>query len=198
MEQTMQARRRQSWFWAGEEPEWLVVATALVALLLGALLMLIVTTRTVPFEAEGIRFRYPAGWLQGQDEETFFRATEFGSPAALQAEVLAELTPEAPVSLEQLGAQRTFTLANTLGDFRVLSSQVTMVNGTPAIQLDYAYVDSGLRSAYQSGLPVVMQGRDIIVPMNGLAYVFSLTTDADEFARDERVLTRLVQSIRAR
>ena len=58
---TMRSRAR-GWFWGGEEPEWIVVALVVVALLGGAALMAGVRGQVTGVDVDGITLTYPSEW----------------------------------------------------------------------------------------------------------------------------------------
>lgn len=186
--------RRASWLFGGEEPEWLVVATALVALALGWVLMVAVTTRTSPARLDGVSWRYPAGWTTGQASEGEFSAGALGSRTRLAVGVLRELDPAAPVALEDLVAQRGFDQAQALAMYRTLSSERTTLGGKAATALHYAYVaDEGL---IPGALPTVVEGVEYLVPHGPRVYRLSLEAPADERAESEAIFARIVRSVR--
>ncbi|NLG27447.1 MAG: hypothetical protein GX557_06025, partial [Chloroflexi bacterium] len=103
--------RSNEWFWGGEEPEWLVILTLLIALTLGALLMGIVTTRMTAATVGGLSWRYPADWVRAEGDATQFSAGRLGSATRMNVRVLRELDPAAPVRLDDVVAQHGFDQA---------------------------------------------------------------------------------------
>lgn len=200
MQATMRSR---SWFWGGEEPEWLVVLTVIVAIVLGWALTSALAAQTHAFNAEGISLRYPADWqvstAEGPQDNLLRVGGYYGARTELSVRVLRKLDPAAPIMLEDAVTQRSFEAAQNLPMYRALSSKRAAVGGKPAIMVNYAYVHDPGASAYQDALPTVMIGRDYIVAHAGKVYLFSMEAQASDFdAHDKQYFQRIVNSIRLR
>ena len=112
----------------------------------------------------------------------------------MTVQVLHELDPAKPMSMDDLVAQRGFAQAQEVDMYRVLSSEPVEVGGKKAVAVTYAYVTDPAGSAYQSALPVVIEGVDYIVPHNGKAYLITLETNAKDFAAHGKVFDRILKS----
>lgn len=187
--------RPRTGFFGGEEPEWIVVALTLLALALGGVLMAAVTMRTSAATLDSLTLRYPTDWGQPEMGETAWEVAELGSATRLSATVLRELNPAAPVSLEELVAQRGFDQAGAHGMYRVLSTERTEVGGKSAVALRYAYVQDGLGMG-SAALPVVMEGVDYIVPHQTRVYLLSLETEAQALEKERPTWDRVLRSVR--
>ncbi len=190
------AMRPRNWFWSGEEPEWIVVATLAVALILGAVLMASVTGQATTTSVDGMSLSYPADWMQGSGEGVLLKVNELGSEASLTVQILRELDPANPVSMDDLVAQRGFDQTQRVKMYRVLSSEQAELGGKKAVAVTYAYVIDPAGSAYQSVLPMVIEGVDYIVPHNGKAYLITLETNAEDFAAHEKTFDRILKSVK--
>mgnify|MGYP005848177263 CR=1 FL=1 len=197
---TMRARSR-SWFWGGEEPEWIVVALVVVSLLAGAALMIAFRGQVMGLEVDGIALTYPADWSAvgmgaADDDRSLVRLGQMGGRASLAISVLRELDPANPVSMDALVAQRGFGRAQREAMYRVLSTTPAELNGKRGVAVSYAYVADPKATAYQSALPVVMEGVDYIVPHAGKAYVLTLEAPSASYAEYETAFRRIVASVR--
>jgi hypothetical protein len=197
---TMRSRGR-GWFWGGEEPEWIVVALVVVALLGGAALMAGVRGQVTGVDVDGITLTYPSEWSAAgaaavDGESPLVRVGELGGRASLTISVLRELDPANPVSMDALVAQRGFSRAGRDAMYRVLSTAAADLGGKRGVAVSYAYVIDPKATAYQSALPVVMEGVDYIVPHAGRAYVLTLEAPSASRAEYEAVFRRIVASVR--
>jgi len=193
--------RADRWFWGGEEPEWIVVALVLVALLGGGALMAGVRWQTMGVEVDGITLSYPAEWSaagaptsEGADALVSVGGME--SRTSLTLGVLRELDPANPVSMDALVAQRGFDRAQREAMYRVLSTAPVELGGKRGVGVSYAYVVDPQGTAYQSAVPVVMEGIDYIVPHAGKVYVLTLEAPAEGYAEQAGAFDRIVDSVR--
>lgn len=194
-------RRSRSWFWRDEEPEWTVVALVVLALLVGAILAFALRGQSRTVTAEAVTVSFPASWSSmasgaASAEGALISAGEMTGRAALSLTVLRELDPANPVSMDTLVAQRTFDRAQVETMYRVLSSASADVGGKRAVAVSFAYVAEPRTTAYQSALPVVMEGVDYILAHEGKVYVLTLEAPADEFESRSATFERIVQSVR--
>lgn len=193
--------RSRSWFWGGEEPEWIVVALVIVALLGGAVLLAVVRGETAGVEVDGITLLYPADWSSAgagvlEAENALVRVGEMGGRASLTLSVLRELDAANPVTMDALVAQRGFDRAQREAMYRVLSTAPADLGGKRGVAVAYAYVIDPQATAYQSAMPVVMEGVDYIVPHAGRVYVLTLEAPAEGYAERRAAFDRIIASVR--
>jgi hypothetical protein len=193
--------RSRGWFWGGEEPEWIIVALVIVALLGGAALMAGVRGQTAAVEVDGIVLSYPADWsaagvLTSDEENALVRVGEMAGRASLTLSVLRALDPANPVTMDALVAQRGFDRAQREAMYRVLSTTPVELGGKRGVAVAYAYVADPQATAYQSALPVVMEGVDYLVPHAGYVYVLTLEAPAERYAEYEAIFNRIIASVR--
>jgi len=198
---TTTTTRSRHWFWRDEEPEWPVVALVLLALLLGAVLAIAVRGQVRTVSADGITISYPATWssavaLPADADGALVNAGEMSGRATLSLRVLRQLDPAKPVSMDALIAQRSFDRAQAETMYRVLSSADAQVGGKDAVAVTYAYVNEPRTTAYQSSLPVVMEGVDYILVHNGKVYVLTMEAPAAEFESRSATFARIARSVR--
>jgi hypothetical protein len=191
----MAAKAQTKGFWGGEEPEWIVVATVVLALALGGVLMAVATTRATSASLGAMHWRYPAAWGQEEAAATAWSASGLGTATYGAVTVLRDLDPAAPVSLDDLVAQRGFDQAGAHALYRVLATERTKVGGRSAVALRYAYVRDNAAIGV-GALPVVVEGEDYIIPYQGRVYLLTLEAEADALAGQQPAFDRLVRSVR--
>ncbi len=192
--------RSQNWFWGGEEPEWLVVLTLVIALALGAALVYGLAAQTSALTLQGASVRYPADWHASTASESgALRAgPALGARAGVALQVLRDLDPAAPVTLDELAAQREFAAAQTLDAYRTLSSESKALDGKSGLLVRYADVQEAPGRRQQATLPAVIVGMAWIGTSNGKAYVISLEDEAAGFAANERRYLAILNGARLR
>jgi hypothetical protein len=187
--------RFSTWFWTGEEPEWIVVITVLVALTLGGVLVLVATGQTAVISVDNLTCKYPANWSLTQDKVLGnIGATDMSSDARISVRVFRKLDPTKPVTLDDLMTMRSFEQAQNLSLYRVLTTRKVAVDGNGSIVLSYAYINEPAKSAYQASLPQVMRGADYLVPYQGQVYLVSYEADASSW--QQTVADNIAKSIR--
>ena len=200
----MQATTRaRSWFWGGEEPEWIVVVTVLLAIGLGWALTAGLSSQTTNLSLDGLSLRYPSGWVRDDvaAAEEGYALGALGLEASqprVAVGILVELDPAAPVSLDELVAMRGFAQAANKELYRVLSSESAKVGNADGVAVSYGYVENSSGSPHLSDLPVVIEGVDCIVPHEGKVYVISLEAAATDFAKQQKAFDRILRSARFR
>ncbi|MEK7863238.1 MAG: hypothetical protein AAB295_08245 [Chloroflexota bacterium] len=166
----------------GEEPEWTVLATVAIALILGILVQNAVMGASRTVQVQGITLSYPANWGSARDAGTLFAARDrFGGAASASVSV-APVTETADVGTAT--SARTVALADRLVGFHTESTRRVTLGGRAAAQLEYAYVVAQTGSA-----PVLMRGIDTIASSGGKTYVLSFVAPAERF--DELTAARL-------
>jgi hypothetical protein len=187
--------RFYGWFWTGEEPEWIVVMTVLIALLLGSLLMLAATGETTDASIEKLSFKYPARWSAVDDKTAGMAGgQDLATNTSVTVAVFRKLDPAKPVLMDDLVTMRSFDQGQKLSLYRVLSTGVVQVVGKNATMLTFAYVTDPAKSAYQTTLPRVMRGVDYLIVHQGQVYLVSLEGEANLW--QPGLIDAIVQSVR--
>lgn len=180
---------------------YLTLAFCAVAIFIGFNLregILYSTNEYIDREA-GIRVNYPRNWLidtiDENDENFVFRAQDTsrdGFKTTVQIEVYPFADGMTPINvLHDLSLSRLQTLSN----YRVLSTGTTILpNEETATVRDYAFVYNE-PNPFQESLPVVVEGRDILVIRRGQAVLITFLADSRTYTEDlalfERFLTTL-------
>lgn len=176
----------------GEEPEWVVLLTVAVALALGSLMQMVVTSQTERATVGSMSVDYPARWAQVREEGAAFAATDllgrgaFGPRVVLWEVGRAELLPAGTVTgdepaLAELAGAWALRRGQTLPAYRPLGSQRTTVQAREALKISYAYVSDGTRAGAR-GVPKVMQAVDTLVLAGDRLLVLTFAAESGEFA----------------
>jgi len=177
--------------------DWALVITALIALLVGLVLRVVITTQTNTYAIPGgAAVVYPANWVADTTTgENLFSTSNPRSGSTFATHMSLLSAPLAANStLSDAAIQWTLDLTNERQHFRSISSEAVRVAGTDGVRITYAYVaDAGGSSLSQ--LPVVVQATDTLVLVNGQVYALRYEADAtvykDDLATYERALAAL-------
>lgn len=158
----------------GEEPEWTVLLTVAIALLLGILLQNSVMGAGRSASAGGMTLSYPATWTNAREAGTILAARDrFSGPAGARVSIAAVAET---ADIATATSARTVALADQLLGFHTESTRRVTLGGREAAQLEYAYV-----VAQADAAPVLMRGIDTIAASGGKTYVLSFVAPADRF-----------------
>jgi hypothetical protein len=175
---------------------WAVVLLTLVALAAGWLLKSSVENRSRSFMSGSTSAQAPAGWLVLNPEGnevlhiTDRTSAGFGTTYLIQVEAVP-----ADTQASQVASLITLERGNALTGYRVLNQQEVSVQGQPAIQIDYVYVESAdnLNNAI---LPAVVHGLDYIFIKTGQAGIVSYRADQSVFETDLGRFNRFLVSVK--
>ncbi|MCC6799542.1 MAG: hypothetical protein IT325_05475 [Anaerolineae bacterium] len=163
---------------------YLSLALAAAVLALGVTMRDAALNATMTLEdlEAGIRAQVPQGWLLDRSgREYVFRAAD---PDALPFKTLLQVSimpvgPDAtPASvLHQIEIDRPLRFPA----YRVISRRnVTLRDGSPAVRLTYAYVQSERNPALET-LPIVVEGVDLVVLRGAQAVIVSYREERGSF-----------------
>jgi hypothetical protein len=163
-----------------------VVILALGMLFLGLLMRNSALNARAAFvdQQSGIRVQIPANWLISSNQAEFVVQAE--DPGARPFKTLLR------VSLIPVGAEATprnvidtLTLqrAGRLSTYRILSITPSTIGDSPAIEMDYAYVQADT-NPFISVIPIVVRGRDVVVIEDGQAIIVTYREAETRFAEN--------------
>jgi len=163
---------------------FLALALAVAALALGITMRDSALNATVTLEdlEAGVRAQVPQGWLLDRSSsEYIFRAIDPDAlpfKTLLQVAVIAVGPDATPANvLHQIEIDRPLRFAA----YRVIARRnVTLRDGSPAIRLTYAYVQSERNPALES-LPLVVEGVDLVVLRGTQAVIVSYREERSKF-----------------
>jgi hypothetical protein len=170
---------------------------AVILMGLGVLMRDSATATTQPYQNEqsGIRARIPANWLLTTNEGDIVVQAE--DPQAIPFKTLLR------VSLVAVGGEATprnvvdsLTLgrAGRLSTYRVLSIEPLTLGEDEALQMDYAFVQAD-NNPFLSAVPLVVQGRDVVVIRGNQAIVITYLEERSRFAEHEILFDNFLDSL---
>ena len=166
----------------GEEPEWTVLLTVAIALVLGMIVQASVLGASRTTSVAGMSLSYPATWSSVRETGALFAARDlFGGPSSARVS-LAPVTETADIGTA--ASARTVALADQLLGFHTESTRRVTIGGRAATQIAYVYVVAQAGSA-----PALMRGIDTVTASAGKTYVLSFVAPADRI--DELTAARL-------
>ena len=190
-----------------EEPEWVVVAVVVVALLIGWMLKGLVESRTVTFSGPALSLNYPATWfreMNPDDGDVIFSATDlgFGSPYRSRVTVrtfealpqLARMDDETSSAAAAVTAW-TFQRSRDLDGYRVLGTESTELDGHRGVRINYAYVSNPIASPYRKALPVVVEAWDYLFPVGDQTIVITTAADGTQFEQESQRFATILSSV---
>jgi hypothetical protein len=132
--------------------------------------------------------RYPAGWITGQPEFLRFQAVNPASASMFDAQI--------DVFVRDLKAEETLDMARAswglqrgqeLVQYRELAADpVTVLKNQPALLTRYAYVADPARESGGNGLPVVVEGQDLLFFHGDQLIVITLAAAVHDWQAEQR------------
>jgi len=152
---------------------------------------------------DALRIAYPERWVQRSASETGpddagFRVVNLGSPSTYDSRIEVTSRPLSPdETLELARFERGLKLSGEVSGYRELeAAEMQVLNGLPAIVAVYGFVADPTRDAGATGLPVVVEGQDILFVQDGMLYMVSLHADAAEWEANARDFAIVTDSLR--
>ena len=189
-----------------EEPEWVVVAVVVGALLIGWMLKSLVESRTVTFSGPALSVNYPATWfreMNPDDGDVILGVTDLGFGSLYRSRLtvraiealpqLARVDDEASASATVTAW--TFRRSQDLDGYRVLSTGSTELDGHRGVRIDYAYVTDPIASPYRKGLPVVVEAVDYLFPVGDQTIVITTAADGAQFEQESQRFATILSSV---
>jgi hypothetical protein len=185
-----QLQRQDRWV------SWAVAGLFVIALLLGWAVKAAAEARAVSTEVDGVRLRYPAGWVRvSADPPVLLQVEDWVGPA--RATLIVQRRPLPPGDKPLAAIQQTLALerARTWTAYRVLDIiSSALIEGRPGMRATFAYVETNPNPFLQT-MPVVMHGEDDIVPVGNEAYIVTLTAPEEKFVSAQAHLRTLLLSL---
>jgi hypothetical protein len=161
-----------------DEPEWPVLVTVVLALVLGSILQIAVTSATSVVSNDGVSVAVPASWTTFDEEGALVAARDAsGGPTTARVVVtaLARTAATAEGGAKAAADQRSLQLADAVPSYRSIGARTLTVGGRAAAQLDYVML---ARDRDGVVLPVLMRARDTIVPSGDRFLVLTFATES--------------------
>jgi len=173
-----------------EEPEWVVLATVAVALLLGLALQHSVLGRLETATAGPVSLAYPATWNKSGERAALLSFADTAKGGLFAPTVAVRGVARADVlanegNLADVAAAWSLARGQRLEAYRVLSIRPTTVNGREAMDVEYAYLSSGQLGSLGGGggMPGLMHAVDTVVASGDKLYVLTFAAETSDYAR---------------
>jgi len=190
---------------AGEQwrNDLLMIATILFAIFLGWGIRnnTVGAVRSFGLGGQLPTLAYPASWLESQREGVLFRAVDPASPSTFDArvEVFVRDVKESE-TLDLISSSWPLRRTQELDRFRSLAARVAQgPDNQNVLLLTYAYIADPTRESGSPGLPVVVQGQDLLFVANdGIGdrlVVVTVAADATEWERYASTFAKIFASL---
>ena len=173
----------------------------LLMLLLGWLVSMAVKeeVRTYALAADLPTIVYPEGWVvTGTTTDTLFMARNPASPSAFDSEISVEGLPvREGESLETLRVILSLRRNQELEHYREIDAQRVLVNGdTHGYLVTYAFIADPSRESGAPGLPVVVEGQDLIFGSGNKWLAVTTRSDASQWDSESAPFAALHEHLR--
>lgn len=143
----------------------------------------------------GISARYPINWLIDESEDYVFRVRDLAR-AGFNTTIQVATRPVSPLTstrnvLDDLNLNR----AQTLAAYEVLAEEAyTLPDEVAATAMTYTFVDTQ-DNPFLQGIPVVVQGVDILTIRGGQALIITFLAEASMFERIRPVFGTFIDNL---
>lgn len=154
------------------------------------------TTFTAPDAT--LSLRYPASWAPQAEKGTLLAVRDLKSEGTFKATFSVasrELDPEAMKPVQEMVEPFAAEKGQDLTAFRILEVDDTEVDGREAVRISYAYVDEPTEGPFQTSLPVMVQGVDVLVTHGSNLFVFTFAAPAATFPQQTEILDAILHSV---
>lgn len=141
---------------------------------------------------------YPASWAPQTPKGSLLSVRDLQSKGSFKATfsvATRELEPTAIKPVRELVKPFTEERGQELKTYRVLEISQAEVDRLAAATISYAYVDEPIGSPFQTSLPVVVQGVDILVVHGANLYIFTFAAPAETFSQQTGSLDAILDSV---
>jgi len=145
-----------------------------------------------------LSLRYPASWASQVKKGTLLSVRDLQSEGTFKSTFAAEameLDPAAIKPVQDLVELFTEEKGQAVSAYRILETSDTQVDGQDAVRISYAYVDEPVESPFQTALPVVVQGVDVLVIHGSKLYAFTFSAPATTFSQQAEIMESILDSV---
>jgi hypothetical protein len=172
-----------------------VTLLTLVALLAGWLYMSSVESRTLPFDANGIKASVPAGWIESEPGgDIVLQARERASAGFQTSYTITRQPTTTDGGQNETISLLTLKYGQDLTAFRILGQQTVTIGGREAYEITYAYVESNPNVAHAE-VPVVVRGVDYIFFTDQGAVIVTYRASDAEYEGGLSAFHRFINSV---
>ena len=177
-----------------------VIGLFALALIAGIILKGWVVAKTTTFTTKDstLSLRYPAAWASQAIKGKLLSIRDLQSEGIFKTTFSVEameLDPAAVEPVRDLVQPFTEEQGQALSGYRVLESSDSEVDGLDAVRISYAYVEEPLESPFQTSLPVVVQGVDVLVIHGSRLYVLTFSAPTTSFAQQAETMESILDSV---
>ena len=145
-----------------------------------------------------LSLRYPASWTPQAKKGMLLSIRDLQSEGTFKAMfsvAVRELEPMAVEPVQELVEPFTEEKGQELTAYRVLEISETEVDGLEAARISYAYVDEPTEGPFQTSLPVVVRGVDVLVTHGSNLYAFTFAAPVTTFSQQAEILEAILDSV---
>ncbi|MBZ0296063.1 MAG: hypothetical protein K8L99_26115 [Anaerolineae bacterium] len=176
---------------------YLVLAFGVIGLMIGLNLRdsaLNATTLYTNVQA-GISASYPENWLLDEDGDYIFRVRDASNVGFKTTIQVAARPVSASASTRSILDSLTLNRAQTLAAYTVLSERpYTLPDEVQAVAMAYTFVSSD-PNPFLQGVPVVVEGLDILTIQRGQAIIVTFLSDSDTYAENLPTFNRFINNL---
>jgi len=173
-----------------------VILLTVVALALGWWLKSSVENRGLAFSNGGFTAQTPVGWLvEKPGGSEVLRATDRTASGFGTTYLIQKQAAQANAKPADVASLLTLDRGNNLTGYRVLKQQDVLVQGRPAMQVEYVYVESAANLTH-AVIPAVVHGLDYIFVDSGKAVIVTYRADQSNFDTDLARFNRFLLSVK--
>jgi hypothetical protein len=168
----------------------IVILAILVSLIAGGLIKYFNDTQTREADIAGVTLSYPDGWIRlpvSGNEQLKAISNDDGQSLYVFSTSSTSLA-DVNVAVAAIGVNQS----STESDYTQLVNTSTTVDGTQAVQTDYAYVKTKIGTAT---VPKVVRGRQVAWIKDGQMYVLALEGPEDNWDTTKSTFDRLVDKV---
>jgi hypothetical protein len=175
--------------------DWAVVIVTILALLAGWLYMGSVESRSLPFDANGIRADVPAGWIQSEPAgDVLLQVRERASAGFQTTYLISKQLMTADGGTNEAVSLLTLKNGQELTAYRVLGQRQVTIGGREAYEITYAYVEANPNVTH-ADLPVVVRGVDYIFFNSEGAVIVTYRASEAEYQGGLAAFLRFLNSV---
>jgi hypothetical protein len=149
----------------------------------------------------GISLQYPSSWTPSDRKGFAFSIHNLRAEGIIKPGLWIEVKgpPSQPdVQIQALVAPQTVDRGRQLFGYRVLSVTETQLDGTVAMQIEYAHVEMPSGSAAQSSLPVVVRAIDTLFLQHDKLFIVTYASPGGSFSDYVPIFEGILESLELR
>lgn len=128
----------------------------------------------------GVSAFYPAQWLLDTQGDYIFRVRDVQTTGFKTTIQVSSLPASQEITARTIADRIALSRAQTLTDYRVLSTENTVFRGTEAQIILYTFVNREL-NPFLEDIPTVVLGQDIVIRQRTRAFILTFRADAARY-----------------